>query len=298
MILADGNTVHASSETNPELFWGVRGAGANFGVVTSFDFEAYDLDEVGWAQLMFATSDLEATFTTFGEVVNTTPRDTTVFLVTGRPHGAFSSIQLYGVVDASTPNLIRERLDPYLQVGDLVGQQVVITRYADVMGRAADVGPDGHHGVGEPISRSAFLPRMTKEFARDAAELLRTGHVYFFQLRSMGGAIGDVDRYATAFAHRDVAFQVTAMGGDREALNVAWERLIPHFDGLYLSFETDLRAERLERAFPTPVLTRLRRLKRQVDPTNLLRDNFNIDPAEPAGSDLSWPRTTAGHEHD
>src|SRR5690242_4332908 len=121
---------------------------------------------------------------------------------------------------------------------------------------------------------------MTTAFARDAAELLQTGHVYFFHLRSMGGAIADVAPDATAFALRDPAFQVTAMGADQEALDVAWNKIVDHFDGLYLSFETDLRAERLERAFPWPVLARLRQLKRRVDPGNLFRDNFNIDPAE------------------
>lgn len=285
MVLADGSIVRASPEENAELFWGVRGAGANLGVVTSFDFETYDVGEVGWAQLRFATSDLEQSLLSFSEVVNGTPRDTTVFLVTGRPHGASSAVQLYGLVDASDPDIIKERLIPYLEVGRLVDQHVVVTRYAEVMGRAADVGPDGQQGFGEPVSRSAFLPQMTTEFARDAAELLATGHVYFFQLRSMGGAIADVASDATAFAHRDPAFQVTAMGADREALDAAWNKIVHHFDGLYLSFETDLRAERLERAFPWPVLTRLRRLKRRVDPGNLFRDNFNIDPAEPTAVD-------------
>ena len=57
---------------------------------------------------------------------------------------------------------------------------------------AGDVGPDGHHGFGEPVSRSAFLPELTPEFAADAAALLETGLVHFFELRTMGGAIADV----------------------------------------------------------------------------------------------------------
>jgi FAD binding domain len=279
MVLADGSIVRASPQENSELFWGVRGAGANLGVVTSFDFEACDVGDVGWAQLRFASSNIEQALASFGEVVSRTPRDTTIFLVTGRPHRGFSTVQLYGLVNASDPDIIGARLTPFLQVGSLVDQQVVITRYAEVMGLAADVGPDGQHGFGQPVSRSAFLPRMTTEFARAAAWLLRTGDVYFFQLRSMGGAIADVAPDATAFAHRDAAFQVTAMGADRDALDLAWDKLLGHFDGLYLSFETDLRPERLERAFPAPVLARLRQLKLQVDPENLLRDNFNIDPA-------------------
>src|SRR5690606_1300157 len=116
------------------------------------------------------------------------------------------------------------------------------------------------------------------EFACDAAQLLRGGRVYFFQLRAMGGAIGDVPADQTAFAHRTPAFQVTAMGADQDALNAAWDPLGHHYDGLYLSFDTDLRPQRLVDAFPPPVLTRLRDLKRRYDPDMLFRDNFAIDP--------------------
>src|SRR5690606_30257595 len=151
--------------------------------------------------------------------------------------------------------------------------------HAVVRAHADGAAAEGLLGVGEPVSRSAFLPALPDEFARDAAELLRRGRVYFFQLRAMGGAIADTPADETAFAHRTAAFQVTAMGGHQAALNSAWDRLAHHFDGLYLSFDTDLRPERLHDAFPPPVLARLRELKRRYDPDNLFRDNFNIDPA-------------------
>jgi len=120
---------------------------------------------------------------------------------------------------------------------------------------------------------------MTKELAADTATLLESGLVRFFQLRTMGGAIAAVPTDATAFAHRTPDFQVTALGIDRARLDAAWDGLGEHFDGLYLSFETDLRPERLRDAFPPATLDRLRELKRRYDPTNLFRDNFNIAPA-------------------
>ena len=226
-------------------------------------------------------------------LASTAPRDTTMFLVTGRPRAGQSVIQLYGVVDSSDPDVIVERLTPFAGLGQLVQQQVVLARYTDVMNQAADVGPDGHQGVGEPASRSAFLPALTDEFARDAAELLRSGLVYFFQLRAMGGAIADTPADETAFAYRTAAFQVTAMGANQDALNAAWDRLAHHFDGLYLSFDTDLRPERVRDAFPPPVLDRLRQLKRRYDPDNLLRDNFNIDPRLDPEADLAAAGRTA-----
>jgi len=287
LVLADGRIVRASRDENPDLFWAVRGAGANFGVVTAFEFEVDEVREVGFAQLVLVSPDIEDALRRYGRLASTAPRDTTVFLVTGRPRQGQSIIQLYGVVASPDPEVIVQRLTPFTELGLLAQQQVVRARYTDVMDQAADVGSDGHHGVGEPASRSAFLPAITAEFARDAARLLRSGRVYFFQLRAMGGAIADVPADETAFAHRTPAFQITAMGADQEALNAAWDPLAPHFDGLYLSFDTDLRPQRLRDAFPPPVLARLVELKRRYDPDNLFRDNFAIDPHLDLTADLA-----------
>lgn len=282
LVLADGRQLRASERDNPDLFWAVRGAGANFGVATAFEFEAQEVGEVGWAQLVLVSSDLENALHQFGEISSAAPRDTTIFMVTSRPRQGQAVLQLYGVVASPEPDVIVDRLMPLTSIGSLAQQQVVATRYRDVMGMAADVGPEGHSGYGEPVSRSAFLPELTPAFAHDAAELLRSGLVHFFAIRTMGGAIADQPAGATAFSHRSSAFQVTAMGADREALDRAWDGLAEHFDGLYLSFDTDLRTERIDDAFPEPVLTRLRQLKQRYDPDNLFRDNFNIDPRTPA----------------
>jgi hypothetical protein len=278
LVLADGTRARASANENPDLFWAVRGAGSNFGIATAFEFEADEVGEVGWAKLTLVAPEIEAVLRDFGRIASEADRDTTVFLVTGAPRQGRSIVQLFAMVDDADPDVIVERLTPFARLGMLAQQEVTVTPYRNVMAEAADVGPDGHQAFGEPVSRSALLPALTPEFARDAAELLESGLVGFFQLRTMGGAISDVAADATAFAHRSAAFQVTAMGGDDAALSAAWDRLRPHFDGLYLSFETELRPERLLDAFPEPTLARLRALKRRYDPDNVFRDNFNIDP--------------------
>ncbi|HEU0182691.1 MAG TPA: FAD-binding oxidoreductase [Agromyces mariniharenae] len=284
LVLADGTHVRASADEHADLFWAVRGAGANFGIATAFEFEVDEVDDVGWAKLALITPDLEGSLRDFGRIASTAARDTTAFLVTGRPQEGQSVIQLFAIVDDADPDVVVERLTPFTGVGVLAQQEAAVMPYRDVMAQAADVGPDGHRGFGEPVSRSAFLPVLTPEFAADAAALLETGLVHFFELRTMGGAIADVAPDAMAFPHRSPAFQVTAMGADDAALTAAWDRLRHHFDGLYLSFETDRSPERLLDAFPEPVLGRLRALKRRYDPENRFRDNFNIDPTVAAAS--------------
>lgn len=289
IVLADGTQVRASDDENQDLFWAVRGAGANFGVVVAFEFEVYDVGDVGSAELAMLVPDFEQALRAYGELASTAPRDTTVFLVTGQPRQGQSVVRLYAMVDSGDPDTIVERLTPFTELGPLIQQQAVVTRYRNVMGKASDVGPEGQHGFGEPVSRSGFLPALTPEFARDAAALLDSGLVFFFELRPMGGAIGDVSSDEMAFSHRTPAFQVTAMGADRAALDDSWAAMAHHFDGLYLSFETDLRPERLLDAFPRHVLARLRELKRRYDPGNLFRDNFNIapNPADQFGTETA-----------
>jgi len=281
LVLADGSEVRASAGENPDLFWAVRGAGANFGVATAFEFEAAEIGEVGWARLIFVSTDLEGTLRRYGELASGAPRDTTVFLVTGPPQQGQSVIQLFGVVNNADPDVVIARLTPFLDVGTLAQQQVVITPYAGVMGMAADVGPEGHQGYGDVHSRSAFIPELTASFARDTARMLRGGEVFFFELRAMGGAVAGVPADATAFAHRTAAFQLAALGASERELDAAFAPVRRHADGLYLSFETDQGPERLRDAFPAATLERLRRLKRRYDPANLFRDNFDIDPGDP-----------------
>jgi len=277
IVLADGEVVRASAEENPELFWGARGAGANFGIATAFEFEVDEIGDVGWAKLALLVPDLEQGLRDFGRLASAAPRDTTVFLVTGAPRNGQAVFQLYALVLADDPDVIIDRLNPFAGLGALARQDVTIRSYRDVLAEAADVGPDGHHGYGEPVSRSGFLPALTPDFARDASALLASGATPFFQLRTMGGAIADVAPDAMAFPHRGAAFQVTALGSTATALDAAWSELRRHFEGLYLSFETDLRPERLVDAFTEPGLERLRALKRRYDPDLLFRDNFPID---------------------
>ncbi|WP_422772882.1 FAD-binding oxidoreductase [Plantactinospora sp. WMMC1484] len=291
LVLADGTPVRASDTENPDLFWAVRGAGANFGIATAFEFETSVVGQVGWAQLTLVSSDIEKSLYRYGQLASQAPRDTTVFLVTGRERQGQWVVSLYAVVDNPDPDIVIERLTPFLDLGQLARQHVVMTDYSGVMGNAADIGPAGQQGFGEPVSRSAFLPGLTRQFAHDVAELLSTDLVYFLELRAMGGAITEVPPDAMAFSHRSPQFQLTAMSSSDDRLAAEWVRLRPHFDGLYLSFETDQRPERLLDAFPAPVLARLRDLKARYDPTNLFRDNFNIPPTEPPVSAMTGGST-------
>ena len=281
MVLADGTLVHASDDENVDLFWAVRGAGANFGIVTSFEFEVDEVGDLGWAQLVFDASDTADFLEQWGAVVESSPRDLTSFLIMGAPRSGQPAIaQVMATVNSSDPETIIDRLQPIADIAPLLQQSVELKPYAAIM---ANTQGGEHNGQGEPISRSGLLEHITPGFARAAAQMLAGGDVHFFQIRSVGGAVADVPSDATAYAHRSANFSVAAIGGNLERMNRHWDGLREHFDGLYLSFETDLRAGRILDAFPPAALSRLRELKLRYDPQNVFRDNFSVAPEQVLG---------------
>jgi len=133
-------------------------------------------------------------------------------------------------------------------------------------------------GQGEPHTHSGLADHLTPELSAAVADLLDEGASYFFSIRAVGGAVSDVPSEATAYAGRSAAFSLSGFGASSR-FDDAWERLVPHLSGSYLSFETGIGRVWLERAFPPAHLARLRELKRRWDPTGLFRDNFYISPA-------------------
>jgi hypothetical protein len=95
----------------------------------------------------------------------------------------------------------------------------------------------------------------------------------------VGAAVSDIGPDATAYGDRSANFLVVALGVNDACLDEAWAELRGFFSGMYISFETSLAPDRLERAWPDGRLARLRQLKGQYDPSNLFRDNFDVVPA-------------------
>ncbi|MCO5177829.1 MAG: LLM class flavin-dependent oxidoreductase [Thermomicrobiales bacterium] len=277
MVLADGSVVRADERENADLFWAARGAGANFGIVTSFEIEADVVGNIGWAQLLMDASDTATFLQQWGALVEAAPRDLTSFLIVSPPRNNQPAIAwVLAVVDSSDPAVIVDRIQPLATIAPLYDHQIAITTYAGIMANAAQ----GYHsGRGEPAARSGLVHHITPELAAGAAEMINNRSTYYFQIRSVGGAVADVPDNATAYAHRDANFHLTAFGTSHQRLGPLWDALQDQMNGIYLSFDTDPRPERIADAFPPATLERLRELKRRYDPNNVFRDNFNIQPA-------------------
>lgn len=278
VVLADGTLARASDDENPDLFWAMRGAGANFGVAVSFELAAARVGQIGFAQLAFDADDTAGVLERWGAAMESAHRSVSGELILGRARpGQPRVAQAMIAVDSDDPEAILDRLQPFAQVAQLLDQSVALAGYDQVIG--AFVGDGPQQGQGEPLSHSGLAEHLTPALAAEAAALLDAGASYFFQVRAVGGAVADVPPDATAYAWRSANFSVVAFGTRASDLDRWWDRLLPHFDGMYLSFESATGPDVVERAFPPAHLARLRALKRRYDPTGLFRDNFFVEPA-------------------
>ncbi|MFI6426885.1 LLM class flavin-dependent oxidoreductase [Promicromonospora sp. NPDC050880] len=277
VVTADGELVRASVDENPDLFWGMRGAGANFGIAVSFEFDTDPVGpQVGFALLLYVPEDIAVFLQDWGTAIEHAHPSVTGTLMIG-PGGRQTAVQAVIVVDSDDPDTIVERLRPFAELAPLANQSVQLVPYSDLL--VPPPGTETQHGHGEPHGHSALARHLDTDVANGLAELLASDTSFILSVRSAGGATANVPPDATAYAWRDANFLVVTLGGGTADFEERWTRLQQHMEGMYISFETDTGPEAVARAFPAAHLERLRDLKAHWDPAGLFRDNFFIDPA-------------------
>jgi FAD/FMN-containing dehydrogenase len=283
IVLADGTLVRADAEHHPDLFWAVRGAGGNFGVVTAFEIEASEVGDVAFATLSFDATDTTTLLERWGMAVEEAPRELTSSIMVAPPRRRQPPTAVVLAVYAGDDvEAAQSALAPLTDLAPLLEVQAHLVPYPMIL-RYSD---EPHRGGALETSRSGLLDHITPEAAAAMADIIGTGDALTLMIRSAGGAVHDTPADATAYAHRTQNFSVLAatVAELTPRLNERWAKFLPLVKGSYLSFETDTGRERLHEAFPEPALTRLRTLKAKYDPDNLFNQNFPIPPAPPEGT--------------
>jgi alkanesulfonate monooxygenase SsuD/methylene tetrahydromethanopterin reductase-like flavin-dependent oxidoreductase (luciferase family) len=156
LVLADGTRVRADAD----LLWAVRGAGANFGIVTAVELDAYEVGDVVFSRMIYE-ADAEL-LERWAQLVERSPRELTSFLTVvagrGRPFAQASTVYAGDDVDAATA-----ALTPLLEAGRLLDQQAQLAPYHAVVPPHGGV-HDG--GRTSPAIRSGLLDHVTPEAAR------------------------------------------------------------------------------------------------------------------------------------
>jgi FAD/FMN-containing dehydrogenase len=286
IVTADGQLLHASKTENPDLFWGVRGGGGNFGVVTEFEFKLHPMQRtVVGGNILYPGSKIREVFEVYRESGITASDNLycDVFLSSGME--GTDVIAGFHVCWSGPEAEAEQALAPLRALGTPIVDDVKAWDYVELQ-RSGD--------NTEPRNDAQY---MKSGFVNDVPDSLidaiidgldpRDGRSVMIYFQQSGGAIGRVATDATAFAHRkSVAnvFMIVSWPKDSDDpshvdyIRNHWSALAPATDGYYTvdtaDESRDVRHGNYQNNFP-----RLLTLKNKYDPTNLFRLNANINPA-------------------
>ena len=294
LVTAAGQRVCATETENPDLFWGIRGGGGNFGVATSFEFALHPIGpDVLAGQIVYRLEDAPGVLRAYREFMKDAPDELVcyAFFIRVPPVPAFAEehhgqvvIDLVLVYTGSVA-VGEEVVRPLRTLADPILDWVEPQPYAAVQ-QTFDAGvPKGLRWYTRAHSLSALSDAALDVLVRHAEPLPGTGTMVY--LAPGGGAISRPDPTATAFAHRDAAFDFHVLAGweepeDDEAL-MSWVRtfhddMTPHATGgVYVNLLGEDESERVRVAYGENY-DRLVALKNEWDPENIFRMNHNIRP--------------------
>lgn len=304
IVTADGQVRRASAEENPDLFWGMRGAGSNFGVVTTFEFALHDLGpEIYMAVPVFRLEDAVGVLHKFRDFTDTAPD-------AFNPQALFWSVPAiddFPVELHGTPILVIQ----VLYAGDpdegerllrpLFDWATPVLDFSDRLPYAASQSAfDAFFPDGWLYYWKSHLLRTLSDAAIDVLVQVaadRPSPHGIINLWPLGGAVSRVDARATAWHHRDANYLLSLDTTWNDPAQTeqciawtrqTWERLAELGEGgLYLNFAgMGEEKDALVRRAYGQNLSRLVALKQTNDPTNLFHMNQNINPASglPAAS--------------
>jgi len=295
MVTADGEFVRASHDENAELFWGVRGAGGNFGIVTEFEFRLNPVGPFVMAGPVFwPMEESPKVLRFYREWIADAPDELTTIVVhrhapalpiiprglIGKPVVAVAACYAGPVEDAERV------LKPLKDYGPPVLDLCQPTRFVAHQALFDPSFPAGHWYY----FRSADLGELSDDAIDIVADhaMRMTSDLTAFPIFQLGGAIARVGEDETAFNGRTSGFTInvnattaTAEGFDeeREWSRGLWSALEPYHTGVYVNFLMDEGEERIRQAYGPARYDRLKALKRRYDPDNFFHLNQNI-PAD------------------
>ncbi|WBB66516.1 FAD-binding oxidoreductase [Micromonospora sp. WMMD812] len=269
VVLADGTVVRADAEHEPELFWVVRGAGAGAGIVVAFEIEALEVRNVGLAQIAVEATPDGGTLRRWAEYLRAAPRELSTAAVLF-PYGRSAVMQITAVVAAESLRRTRPLVEPLLAIGKQLEHRTDLVPYAALVPMA-----HLHPNVGQQASTTTNSLLTMDDGSAQAIMRAATGpNRALVQLRSVGGAVNDVDPGATAYPHRRqdtlaVGSVFPPQGGT--ALDAAWRGVAARADGAYVNFEARPDRAAFDRIYPGETGRRVAELWRRYDPDGVFR---------------------------
>jgi FAD/FMN-containing dehydrogenase len=295
LVTAAGEIVTASDQENPDLFWGIRGGGGNFGIVTSFEFEAHPVGpEVLSGLIVHPIADAPAVLRYYREFAAQAPDELSVWIVLRQapplpflPEDAhFQPVIILAALYAGDMSEAEAALAPLRSFGNPIADAIMPHSFLDFQSAFDPLLTPGARNYWKSHDFLDLSDGLIETMLPYVDSLPTFGCEIF--IAQMGGATNRVPVAATAYPHRDVEFIMNVHGRWEDPADdergVAWCRelfaaVTPYATGgVYTNFMTEEESDRVGEAYGES-WERLVALKTKYDPDNFFRLNQNIQPA-------------------
>ncbi len=282
VVTAAGETLRASADEHPELYWALRGGGGNFGVVTEFEFALHpEAGRAVSAEFHYPAASAGAPMRRWRDLSGTAPRQATYTATIVEQDVALGLVWVGDPDEGAT--VIAALGDELADVAEPAARIIEPMSYLQLQIREDDI--EGH--ALRRYWKGHYFNALDDELidtllARDGTGLPNVS------LQAYGGAIADVADAETAFSRRDTAFEFVAAARwtdpdeDEHRMSAArrYAGTMDRFaSGAYVNVLGDDGVAGLRRAYSEEKLARLTAVKDQVDPANVFHLNQNIRPS-------------------
>ncbi|MEX0735768.1 MAG: FAD-binding oxidoreductase [Steroidobacteraceae bacterium] len=286
IVTADGRYLRADAGENPDLYWGVRGGGGNFGVVTRFEFGLHPMPrQIIGGDIVFPIGRARELLAFYADYSSAAPAELYVDAIMSAPPGGKPVVFALSVCYTGPADDADRALAPIRKLGTPIADSIRPMDYVAIQ-RIHDRADPRNEGT---YLKSGFIG----DFKASLIEAIvsgfqghpERGSALFFQ--HGGGAIGDVPAEATAFPHRYAKHNMlTAVNWPLEIdrtphvnyLRGLWATLESHARGYYMNEVADEAQAVVDENYQGNI-GRLRQIKKKYDPINLFRLNANVQPA-------------------
>ncbi|MFG1812945.1 FAD-binding oxidoreductase [Kribbella sp. NPDC049174] len=294
LVTAEGELLTASPEANADLFWGIRGGGGNFGIVTEFEFQLHPVGPIVYAgPVMWPMEQSPELLRFYRDWITDIPDElTTAVIHRWIPDLPTIPAELHGrpvvVVVACYAGSVEAGERAVAPLKAFAPPLLDLCTAKPFVDHQAMFDPSFPHGRWYYM-RACDVAELTDDVVDIAAArgLAIDSPYTAYPIFHLGGEIARVPADSTAFGDRSSGhtfnFVGVTLGPDgfeeqREWVRESWRAIEPHQSGAYVNFLGDEGSDRIRSAYGAATYDRLQELKRKYDPGNLFHLNQNIPP--------------------
>jgi FAD/FMN-containing dehydrogenase len=300
LVTAAGDELRVTETQNEDLFWGLRGGGGNFGVVTDFTFRLHPCAGRALSVDVYFPADAgPAVLAGWRDFASTAPDEATPTAWAGTSgEWPFLAAEHHnrplvnaGFVWVGDPEAGRRHAAALRDLGPAIGEEVEEISYLELQGWGDEANRHGLRRYWKGHYFDDLSPAAIEAFLSRGGPAPEGGIVPNGFLQGYGGAIGRVGTDDTAFSHRSTRIEFVVMAGwedpaeDDMRMGAARRFALamePHASGVYVNVLADEGAPGVAHAYRSTTLDRLRALKDRYDPDNVFHLNHNVQPSQPA----------------